>query len=154
MYNYSVWIDTSHIVVKLENNDKTVDETIPRGVYTTMSIVTKIADGFNSIDRYRILDQEENGGIIFSAPRSNEHPSMVVISNDNPFIPVSPGITRRLEFTFYRNWDIGMPELTSRYEFAMANIDGLTAENMINENTYSDRTVSIEFIQPTRIGFT
>ena len=113
-----------------------------------------IAKGFNAIDGYRIFDREENGGLLVLTPRSNEHPSMVVISNDNPFIPVSPGITRRHEFTFYRNWNIGMPELTSRYEFAMANIDGLTVANMINGNTYSDRAVSIEFIQPTRIGFT
>ena len=62
-----------------------------------------IAKGFNAIDGYRIFDQEENGGLIVLAHRSNEHPSMVVISNDNPFIPVSPGITRRLEFTFHRS---------------------------------------------------
>ena len=84
-----------------------------------------IAKGFNAIDGYRIFDQEENGGLIVLAHRSNEHPSMVVISNDNPYLPLKPGLTRRLEFTFHRNYYIRMPELTSPYEFAMANIDGL-----------------------------
>ena len=80
-----------------------MDVTIPRDVYTALAIAQMIAKGFNAIDGYRIFDQEENGGLIVLAPRSNDHPSMVVISNDNPFIPVSPGITRRLEFTFHRS---------------------------------------------------
>ena len=112
-----------------------------------------IAKGFNAIDGYRIFDREENGGLIVLAPRSNEHPSMVVISNDNPFIPASLGITRRLEFTFYRNWYVKMPELTSPYEFAMANIDGLTAANMINGYTFTNREMTIAFIQPTRVAY-
>ena len=78
---------------------------------------------------------------------------MVVISNNNPFIPVSPGITRRLEFTSHRKWYIKMPELTSPYEFAKTNIDGLKAANMINGHTYWNCEMIISFIQPTRIVY-
>ena len=78
---------------------------------------------------------------------------MVVISNDNPFIPVTPGITRRLEFTFHRKCYIRMPELTTPYEFAMVNIDGLTAANMINGYEYSNRKMTIEFLQLTRVAY-
>ena len=65
----------------------------------------------------------------------------------------TPGITRRIEFTFYRNWYVKMPELTSPYEFAMANIDGLTAANMINGYTFTNREMTIAFIQPTRVAY-
>ena len=78
---------------------------------------------------------------------------MVVISNDNPFIPVTPGIICRLEFTFHRNCYIRMPELTTPYEFAMVNIDGLRATNMINGYEYSNREMTIEFIQLTRVVY-
>ena len=103
VHHSRVFVDTTHIVVGLEGYDKTVDVTIPRGEYTALAIAQMITKGFSAIDGYRIFDREENGGLIVLAPRNNEHPSMVVISSDNPFIPVSPGITRRLEFTFQRN---------------------------------------------------
>ena len=102
VHHSRVFVDTTHLVVGLEGYDKTVDVTIQRGVCTALAIAQMIAKGFNAIDGYRIFDQEENGGLIVLAHRGNEHPSMLVISNDNPFIPVSPGITRRLEFTFHR----------------------------------------------------
>ena len=46
-----------------------------------------------------------------------------------------------------------MPELTSPYEFAMTNIDGLKAANMINGHTYWNCEMIISFIQPTRIVY-
>ena len=46
-----------------------------------------------------------------------------------------------------------MPELTSPYEFAMVNIDGLNVTNMIKGSTYSDRAVSFDFIQPTSVTY-
>ena len=102
VHHSRVFVDTTHLVVGLEGYDKTMDVSIPRGVCTALAIAQMIAKGFNAIDGYRIFDREENGGLIVLAHRGNEHPSMIVISNDNPFIPVSPGITRRIDFTFYR----------------------------------------------------
>ena len=64
---------------------------------------------------------------------------MVVISNDNYYLPLTPGITRGIDFTFHLNYYIRMSELTSPYDFALANIDGLTATNMINKKGYYDR---------------
>ena len=46
-----------------------------------------------------------------------------------------------------------MPELTTPYEFAMVNIDGLTATNMINGYEYSNREMTIAFIQLTRVVY-
>ena len=102
VHHSRVFVDTTYLVVGLEGYDKTVDLTIPRGVYTALAIAQMITKGFNAIDGNRIFDREENGGLIVLAHLGNEHPSMIVISNDNPFIPVSPGITRRIDFTFYR----------------------------------------------------
>ena len=80
---------------------------------------------------------------------------MVVISNDNPYLPLTPGTTRGINFTFHRNYYIRMPELISPYEFALANIDGLTATNMHNGYEYSNRemTVTLNFKQPTRVAY-
>ena len=78
---------------------------------------------------------------------------MIVVSNDNPYLPLKPGLTRGIDFTFHRNYYIRMPELTTQYDFALANIDGLTATNIINCHTYSNREMVISFIQPTRVGF-
>ena len=78
---------------------------------------------------------------------------MLVISNDNPYLPLKPGLTRRIEFTFHRNYYIRMPELTTPYDFALANIDGLTATNIIIGLTYSNREMTISFIQLSRVGF-
>ena len=46
-----------------------------------------------------------------------------------------------------------MPELTTSYEFAMANIDGLTATNMINRSVFTNREMTVAFIQPTRVAY-
>ena len=110
-----------------------------------------IANGFNAIDGYRIFDRTDNRGLVYIGPRSNDHPDMLVISNDNPFLPLTPGLTRRIDFTFHRNYYIRMPELTTPYEFAMANIDGLTATNMINTSVITNREMTVSFKQPTRV---
>ena len=153
VYNDSVWVDTSHLVLGLEGYDKTVDVTIERGKYTALKIAQLVANGFNAIDGYRIIDRVENGGLVYLGPRSNDHPDMLVISNDNPYLPLTPGLSRRINFTFHRNYYIRMPELTTPYEFALANIDGLTAMNMISGHTYSNREMTATFIQPTRVAY-
>ena len=76
-----------------------------------------------------------------------------MISNDNPYLSLTPGITRRIDFTFHRNYYIRMPELTSPYEFALANVDGLTATNMYNGYKYSNSEMAVTFKQPTRVAY-
>ena len=153
VYNDSVWIDTSHLVVGLDGYSETRSVTIERGSYSALQIAQMIANGFNAIDGYRIFDRVENGGLVYLGPRSNDHPDMLVISNDNPYLPLTPGLTRRINFTFHRNYYIRMPELTTPYEFAMANIDGLTATNMINTSVFTNREMTVAFIQPTRVAY-
>ena len=46
-----------------------------------------------------------------------------------------------------------MPELITPYDFALANIDGLNAMNMISGHKYSNREMTVTFKQPTRVGF-
>ena len=153
VYNDSVWLDTSRIVVGLEGYIETRTVTIKRGTRSALEIAQMIANGFNAIDGYRIFDRVENGGLIYLGPRSNDHPSMIIISNDNPYLPLTPETTRGINFTFHRNYYIRMPELTTPYEFAMANIDGLTATNMINRSVFTNREMTVAFIQPTRVAY-
>ena len=112
-----------------------------------------IANGFNAIDGYQVFTREEYRGLVILNPRSGVYPSMIVISNDNPYLPLTPGLSRGINFTFHRNYYIRMPKLTTPYEFALANIDGLTAMNMISGHTYSNREIVISFIQPTRVAY-
>ena len=153
VYNDSVWVDTTHFVLSYEEYEKTSTVTIERGEYTSLQIANMIATGFNAIDGYQVFTREEYRGLVILNPRSGVYPSMIVISNDNPYLPLTPGITRGIKFTFHRNYYIRMPELTTPYEFALANIDGLTAMNMISGHTYSNREIVISFIQPTRVAF-
>ena len=139
MYNDSVWVDTSHIVVGLDGYSETRTVTIERGSYSALAIAEMIANGFNIIDGYRIMARNIHKDQAQIWSRSNAHSSMVVISNDNPYLPLTPGITRRIDFTFHLNYYIRMSELTSPYDFALANIDGLTATNMHNGYEYSNR---------------
>ena len=92
-------------------------------------------------------------GLVYLGHRSNAHPDMLVISNDNPYLPLTPGLTRRINFTFHRNYYIRMPELITPYDFALANIDGLNATNIHNGYKYSNRVMTVTFKQPTRVGF-
>ena len=69
-----------------------------------------------------------------------------------PYLLLIPGITRRLEFTFHRDCYIRMPEITTPYTFAMANIVGLTATNMISGHTYTNYEMTMTFKQPTRVA--
>ena len=112
MYNDSVWVDTLHIVVGLEGYGETKTVTIERRTYSASEIVSKIATGFNAIDGYQLFTRENNRSEVQMGPRSGVYPSMVVISNDNPYLPLTPGLTRRIDFTFHRNNYIRMPELT------------------------------------------
>ena len=112
-----------------------------------------IRDGFNAIDGIQVFARENNRGVVQLGPRSGVFPSMIVVSNDNPFLPLTPGLTRRIDFTFHRNYYIRMPELTSPYEFAMANIDGLTETNMIKRSVFTNREMTVTFIQPTRVAY-
>ena len=98
VYNDSVWIDTLHIVVGLDGYSETRSVTIERGSYSALQIAQMIANGFNAIDGYRIFDRVENGGLVYLGPRSNDHPDMLVISNDNPYLPLTPGTTRAVQF--------------------------------------------------------
>ena len=118
-----------------------------------MQIAQIVATGFNAIDGYQVFARQEYRGEVQMGPRSGVYPSMIVISNDNPHLPLTPGLTRGINFTFHRNLFIRMPELTTPYDFSLVNIDGLTATNMSSGHTYSNREMVISFIQPTRIGF-
>ena len=71
-----------------------------------------IAYGFNAIDGYRIMAREIHRGLAQIGPRSGTYLSMIVVSNDNPYLPLTPGLTRVVNFTFHRNNYIRMPELT------------------------------------------
>ena len=132
VYKDSVWVDTSHIVVGLDGYSETRTVTIERGFYTALRIAELIRDGFNAIDGYQVFTREEYRGLVILNPRSGVFPSMVVISKDNPYLPLTPGTTRGIKFTFHRNYYIRMPELITPYDFALANIDGLNATNMHN----------------------
>ena len=112
-----------------------------------------IANGFNAIDGYQVFARENNRGLVILNPRSGVFPSMIVVSNDNPYLPLTPGTTRAVNFTFHRNYYIRMPELTTPYEFAMANIDGLTVTNMINRSVFTNREMTVTFKQPTRVAY-
>ena len=153
VYNHSVWVDTSHLVVNLDGYSETKTVTMERGRYTALQIANMIANGFNAIDGYQLFTRQNHRGLIQIGPRSGTYLSMIVVSNDNPYLPLTPGSIRRIEFTFHRNYYIRMPELTTPYEFAMANIDGLTATNMISDHTYSNREMTVTFKQPTRVAY-
>ena len=122
VYNDSVWVDTSHIVVGLDGYSDTKTVTIERGSYSALAIVYLIRDDFNVIDGYQVFTRQNNRGEVQIRPRSGIYPSMIVVSNDNPYLPLAPGTTRVVNFRFHRNYYIGMPELISPYEFADANM--------------------------------
>ena len=65
VYNNSVWVDTSHIVVGLDGYSETRTVTIERRRYTALQIANMIANGFNIIDGYRIFDRVEYDGLVF-----------------------------------------------------------------------------------------
>ena len=119
MYNDSVWVDTTHLVVGLDGYSETKTVTIERGVYSALQIANMIATGFNAIDGYQVFTRENHRREVQMGPRSGDYPLMIVVSNDNPYLPLTPGLSRGIYFTFHRNYYIRMPELTSPYEFAM-----------------------------------
>ena len=122
VYNDSGWVDTSHILVGLDGYSDTKTVTIERGSYSALAIVYLIRDDFNVIDGYQVFTRQNNRGEVQIRPRSGIYPSMIVVSNDNPYLPLTPGTTRVVNFRFHRNYYIGMPELISPYEFADANM--------------------------------
>ena len=153
VYNDSVWVDTSHIVVGLDGYSETRSVTIERGRYTALRIAEMIRDGFNDIDGYQVFTRQNHRGQVQMGPRSGAYPAMIVVSNDNPYLPLTPGATRVINFTFHRNYYIRMPVLTTPYEFAQANIDGLNATNMINTSVITNREMVASFKQPTRVAY-
>ena len=118
-----------------------------------MQIAQIVATGFNAIDGYQVFARQEYRGEVQMGPRSGVYPSMIVISNDNPHLPLTPGLTRGINFTFHRNYYIRMPELTTPCDFALANIDGLTATNLLNRSVFTNREMTVTFIQPTRVAY-
>ena len=103
--------------------------------------------------KYRISDRVSKDGQIYLDPWSNDHPSAIIISNDNPWLPLIPVTTHRVDFTFHPNWHIRMPELTSPYIFALANHNGLLETNLKNGYIYSNREMIISFKKHAHVHF-
>ena len=95
--------------------------------------------------KYRISDRVSKDDQIYLGPLSNDHPSMIIISNDNLWLPLTPVTIRGINFTFHLNWYIKISELTSPYDFALANHNGLLETNMENGYTYSNHEMIISF---------
>ena len=55
VYHNSVLIDSTHIVVGLDDYNETATVTIPRGDYSAISIANMIVAGFNRIDGNRVI---------------------------------------------------------------------------------------------------
>ena len=68
VYNDSVWVDTSHIVVGLDGYSETKTVTIERGFYSALKIANMIANGFNAIDGYQVFVRENNRGEVQMGP--------------------------------------------------------------------------------------
>ena len=132
----------------LDGYSETASVTIPRGQYTGISLVNMIAAGFNSIDGYQVFSREDNGGCIILGPRSNAFPSMIIVSNDNPYLSLTPGTTRRIEFTFHRNWYVKMQELCSPLGFAIAVYDGILKADLKEDWVFMERILEMYLIQP------
>ena len=89
VYNDSVWVDTTHLVVGLDGYSETRTVTVERGFYSALQIVQMIATGFNAIDGYnKVFARENNRGQVQMGPRSGVYPGMILISNDNPYLPI------------------------------------------------------------------
>ena len=164
VYHDEVYIDTSNFTIGIRGYD-VVPFTIPRGKYTAVEIVNMIADVINemcvsfSIGQYLVYVSVQNGGSIRMGCRNGAVPRFIFIS-ENPFIQITPGpyaepggIYLNCTFTFYRNWYIRMPELTTPYDFALAVYNGLSEANLENGYTYSNRETTISFNQPARVYF-
>ena len=98
--------------------------------------------------KYRISDRVSKGDQIYLGPLSNDHPSMIIISNDNLWLPLTPVTIRGINFTFHHNWYIRIPELTSPYDFALANYNRLLETKLMNGYTYSNREMIIPSSNP------
>ena len=71
VYNDSVWVDTSHLVVGLDGySEKKKTVTIERGRYTALRIAELIRDGFNAIDGYQVFTRQNHRGKVQMGPRS------------------------------------------------------------------------------------
>ena len=103
--------------------------------------------------KYRISDRVSKGDQIYLGPRSNDHPSMIIISNDNPWLPLTPVTIRGINFTFHLNWYIKISKLTSPYDFALANYNRLLETNLKNGYTYSNREMIISFKKHAHVHF-
>ena len=110
-------------------------------------------NGFNVIDGYRISDRVSNGCQMYWDPWSNDHPSMIIISNDNLWLPLTPVTIRGINFTFHHILYIRISELTSPYDFALANHNRLLETNLKNGYTYSNREMIISFKKHAHVHF-
>ena len=103
--------------------------------------------------KYRISDRVSNGGQIYLGPRSNDYPSMIIISYDNPWLPLTPVTIRGINLTIHLNRYIRMPELILPYDFALSNHNRLLETNLENGYTYSNRDMSISFKKHAHVHF-
>ena len=78
---------------------------------------------------------------------------MIIISNDNPWLPLTPVTTRGISFIFHLNRYMRISELTLPYDFALANHNRLFETNLENGYTYSNREMIISFKKPAHIHF-
>ena len=159
-----MYIDTTNFTLGIRDYDE-VPYTIPRGKYTAVEIVNMIAGIINEmcvkygLGTYLLYVAVESGGSIRISGRNYAVPRFI-LRCDNPYIEIIPGpyaepnsVYLNCRFTFYRNWHIKMPELTSPYDFALAVYNGLSETNLENGYTYSNREFTLSFKQPTRVHF-
>ena len=103
--------------------------------------------------KYRISDRVSKGGQIYLDPWSNDYPSTIIISNDNPWLSLTPVTIHSINLTIHRNWYIKISQLTSPYIFALANHDRLLETNLKNGYTYSNREMTISFKKHAHVHF-
>ena len=164
VYEEEVYIDTTNFTLGIRDYDE-VPYTTPRGKYTAEEIVKMIADVINEmcveygLGTYLVYVAVDSGGALRISGRNYSVPRFI-LRCDNPYIEIIPGpyaepngVYLNCRFTFYRNWHIKMPELTSPYDFALAVYNGLSETNLENGYTYSNREFTLSFKQPTRVHF-
>ena len=92
--NDGVFLDSTNLVLSYEGYEKTSSLTITRGYHSALDIAQIVANGFNAIDGNRVIVREVNAGKISITPQSSDDFSLLVISNDNSFFPMTPGTSR------------------------------------------------------------
>ena len=93
----------------------------------------------------------ENGVKINITPQTDDDPSLKIISNNNPYFPLTPGISREFSLTFHLNWYYKMPEIISPYDFALEVNNGTIDATMEDGYSYSNLGMKIDFLSYARI---